>query len=108
MLQRGGFQMASRFASGERMGQQARSFELLDSTRAEIVTNKEGSIQFARRTSAGASPETKGSIAWSVRWQAPRAAGRVVFHTAANAANHDDSPLGDFPYSLETIVEQGP
>jgi hypothetical protein len=111
-MQRGGFQMASRFATGERRAQQAGSFELLDAgldagNDARVATiNKEGTIQYVLQTFAGSSPEAKGSIHWSVRWQAPReAAGPIVFHTAANAANYDDSPLGDFPYFLETTVQ---
>jgi hypothetical protein len=106
-LERGGFQMSSRFAVGEQKGRQAGSFELLD-TRTSIVTNKEGTIQYVRQTSGGSSPESKGSIAWSVRWQAPSStAEAVAFHTAANASNYDDSPLGDYPYAAETTIPPG-
>jgi hypothetical protein len=103
-LERGGFQMASRFVTGGQAG----SFELVDA-RTSIVSKDGSAIQYLRQTSAGSSPESKGSIAWSVRWQAPRdAAEPIVIHTTANAANYDDSPLGDFPYSAEKTIQAGP
>jgi hypothetical protein len=107
-LERGGFEMTSRFASGERMGQQAGSFEVLDA-RSEVAAGAEGPIQYVRQTFAGSSPEMKGSILWSVAWRSPRdSAAPVVFHAAANAANYDDSPLGDYPYSLESTIQTAP
>jgi hypothetical protein len=46
---------------------------------------------------------------WTFRWTAPAdAPGRaVVFHVAANAANDDDSPLGDFIYARALRVLAG-
>jgi len=34
--------------------------------------------------------------------------GAVVLHVAANAANDDDSPLGDFIYASAVQVPPGP
>ena len=49
-------------------------------------------------------PETR----WVLRWQSPAAAaGDVLIHVAANAANYDDSPLGDFIYVGEWRVSGG-
>ncbi|HUF79249.1 MAG TPA: hypothetical protein VMR44_10065, partial [Thermoanaerobaculia bacterium] len=37
-----------------------------------------------------------GQAAWTLRWIAPpEPAGPVLFHATANAANDDDSELGD-------------
>jgi hypothetical protein len=100
-LERGGFEIAARFADGNRAGEQAGAFETLDG-RTALVKGTNPAIQYARQTRSGSAPETKGSIQWSIQWRAPEdAAGPVVFHAAANAANYDDSPLGDFPYALE-------
>ena len=100
-LERGGFEIAARFADGKRAGEQAGVLEAVDG-RAAVIKGKDSAIQYARQTRAGSAPEAKGSIQWSIRWRAPDdPAGPVVFHAAANAANYDDSPLGDFPYALE-------
>jgi len=37
----------------------------------------------------------EGSAAWTVLWQAPGEPGDVLFRLVGNAANGDDSPLGD-------------
>ncbi|HEX9611604.1 MAG TPA: choice-of-anchor V domain-containing protein, partial [Gemmatimonadales bacterium] len=49
-------------------------------------------------TLAGTSVAAGGTGRWTFRWTAPDA-GAVAFHVAANAANDDDSPLGDFIYT---------
>jgi hypothetical protein len=42
---------------------------------------------------------------WMVRWTAPAdGRGVVIFHAAGNAANDDDSPLGDFIYTTALRV----
>jgi hypothetical protein len=103
-LERGGFELAARFAAGESAGQQAGSFEAVGND-VEIVPGTSGAVQFARQTRAGTSPRSKGVIAWSLRWQAPTdARGPITFNVAANAANFDDSPLGDFPYATAVTV----
>jgi hypothetical protein len=40
---------------------------------------------------------------WTVVWTAPATGGAVTFNAAANAANEDDSQLGDYIY---TAVEK--
>jgi hypothetical protein len=100
-LERGGFEVAARFDSGNRAGQQAGSLEAAD-MRTVVVKSTDGAVQYARQTRTGSTPESKGSIQWSIRWRAPDdASGPVVFHAAANAANYDDSPLGDYAYAQE-------
>jgi hypothetical protein len=103
-LERGGFELAARFEAGESAGRQAGSFEVVDE-RATVLTEKDKAIQYVVHTRGGSAPESRGTISWSVRWQAPETPlGSVVFHSAANAAKFDDSPLGDFPYSRTVIV----
>ncbi len=59
-------------------------------------------MSYAEHTRAGSQRRTTGGLAWAVEWLAPAAAtGPVVFHVAANAANGDESPLGDFVYLAE-------
>jgi hypothetical protein len=100
-LERGGFEIAARFAAGEKTGNQAGSLESIDE-RTTIVSDKDGSIQYARHTRTGSAPPAKGAMNWSIRWRAPVGpAGTVVFNAAANAANFDESPLGDYPYTFE-------
>jgi hypothetical protein len=106
-LERGGFEMAARFASGERAGQQAGLLESVEA-RTWVVRGEDGAVQYVRQTRSGSAPESKGAIQWAVRWKAPEeAAGPVVFHVSANASNFDDSPLGDFPYLKEVTSRQG-
>jgi hypothetical protein len=100
-MERSGFEIAARFASGGRRGEQAGSLEATDE-RVAIVTENGKSIQYARQTRDGSAPESKGMATWAVRWRAPEeAVAPVLFNAAANAANYDDSPLGDFPYTQE-------
>jgi hypothetical protein len=47
------------------------------------------------------------SLDWTVEWEAPPAGGAVIFHAAANAANDDSSPLGDFIYTVEARATPG-
>jgi hypothetical protein len=66
------------------------------------------SIDYAQHTTAGTRAARDGELAWTVRWIAPERAGdEVVFHAAANAANDDSSPLGDFIYLGEARSRPG-
>ncbi len=48
---------------------------------------------------------TNAAAHWRIRWTAPaHPRGAVVFHLAANAANDDESPLGDFIYTMTLTV----
>jgi hypothetical protein len=61
-------------------------------------------ISYAGHTAATAEVET-GEAQWLVRWRAPAgaAAAPVVFHAAANAADYDDSELGDRIYVASAV-----
>jgi hypothetical protein len=104
-LGRAGFQLTARFAGeeGDQAGRQAG--RLLASAprgssgaepRVEVVEYRKPTILYARQTRAGSAPVAGHEAAWTVTWIAPEEpAGPVLFHAAANAANHDDSELGD-------------
>ena len=103
-LERAGFQLAVRFAGredesgsggGPAAGRQAGRL-LASGPRAEVVELREPPVLYARQTQAGADPTAPHEATWTLRWVAPEEpAGAVLFHAAANAANHDDSELGD-------------
>ena len=96
---RGGFQLAARFADGRAVGTQAGSLEPMDSLVA--VVRDTTAVQYLEHTRAGtALTPGSDSARWTFRWAAPASAsGAVIFHVAANAANDDDSPLGDYIYT---------
>jgi hypothetical protein len=103
-LESAGFQLAARFA-GEGSGASAsggaegghQAGRLLSSgPRVEVVEHGDPAVLYAHQTLAGAAPEGDRETTWTVRWVAPaEPAGPVLFHAAANAANDDDSELGD-------------
>jgi hypothetical protein len=116
----GGFELSARFADGPRQGAQA---GLLQST-GEFVQIVELSappaqeadeapqrssapfsqspLLYAQHTLLGNRPGPKG---WTVVWTAPQtAASPVVLNVAANAADGDTSPLGDFIYTVEHVL----
>jgi hypothetical protein len=60
-------------------------------------------IQYARHLRTGAGLVAADTARWTVVWTAPATGGAVTFNAAANAANEDDSQLGDYIY---TAVEK--
>jgi len=107
-LERAGFQLSARFAGdGGAAGRQAGRLlaarpreERREGSGAEpriaIVEHRQPSVLYARQTRAGSEPTAVQEAAWTVTWIAPEEpAGPVLFHAAANAANDDDSELGD-------------
>jgi hypothetical protein len=55
----------------------------------------------ARSSLSGAELEGTGEARWALLWQAPATAAPVRFSIWANAANGDDSPLGDTTHHVE-------
>jgi hypothetical protein len=101
---RAGFQLAARFAEGERAGTQAGSLEPADQ-RAKVLRDSTSGVLYLEHTFAGTTIAGD-SARWRLRWTAPGdARGAVVFHLAANAANDDDSPFGDFIYARVLQVQ---
>jgi hypothetical protein len=94
----GGFQLSARFESGPNSGMNAGILRPSDQL-AEQLTDEAGRINYVQHTKAGATAAKPGNARWTVEWVAPEASAPVVFHAAANAANGDASPLGDFVYT---------
>jgi hypothetical protein len=99
-MKRGGFEIAARYASGSRRGKQAGEWRLTDAREQMIPSQVDPQLRFVQHTLAGSRTATPGSNSWTIDWAAPSPPGGVVqFNIAANAANNDDSPLGDFIYT---------
>ena len=58
-------------------------------------------IDYVQHTREGSAVDAGNVTVWQVHWTAPAASDPVIFHVAANNANGDDSPLGDFIYTAE-------
>lgn len=101
-LSRGGFQIAARFAAGPLAGAQAGRLAPADDRVQVVHDPARPAIDYAQHTAGGTRAPRAGELEWTVRWIAPdEARDPVVFHVAANAANDDASPLGDFIYAGE-------
>ncbi|HJR53439.1 MAG TPA: choice-of-anchor V domain-containing protein [Gemmatimonadota bacterium] len=96
-----GFELSARFASGPARGRQAGAFRVLGS---DTAVTAQASIDYVHQTLAGAVPSTTGLARWRIEWTAPEHPDPVRFHVAANAANGDESPLGDRVYAIEETV----
>lgn len=100
-LRSGGFQLAARFAEGERSGEQAGTLRATDGRVAIAVGPRD--VLYAQHTKEG-STVVADSATWTLEWVAPaRAAGEahIAFHVAANVANDDASELGDVIHVTE-------
>jgi hypothetical protein len=97
-----GFEMTARAADGPRAGQQAGSLVGPDRL-TRVVFEPGATVQYLQHTRPGsAAPSGEGR--WTIRWTAPSPPmGTVAFHVAANAANDDASPLGDFIYVTSAV-----
>lgn len=97
----GGFQLSARFADGTQAGTLARPPH--DSAR--VARTIDTDVEYIHHVYAGTRRSAPDTIRWRIRWTAPAAAGSIVFHVAANAADDDASPLGDMIYatSLRTV-----
>jgi hypothetical protein len=90
-----GFQLSARTPAGAQAGTLAPA----DGAERVQVQTADG-IRYAGHTEPGSRLSTPGAAEWPIVWTAP-AAGPVTFSAAANAADDDRSPLGDYVYALE-------
>ncbi|MFL5384262.1 MAG: choice-of-anchor V domain-containing protein [Longimicrobiaceae bacterium] len=98
-MKRGGFELAARFTEGAAPGRQAGSLRAVDE-RVRVTEGTRSGVQYATQARPGVQLTEAGRIEWVVEWTAPAAAaGPVVFHAAANAANGDESQFGDLVYT---------
>jgi hypothetical protein len=101
----GGFQMSVRDVDGKSTG-------LLQSTdsRTKLVSDTTG-VQYLEHTYLGAEQlgQPSGIAEWNVLLRLPLdAPDTLVINVAGNAANGDNSALGDYIYSTEVRVPQLP
>lgn len=102
-MTRAGFQLSARFADGGDAGRQAGALRASDDL-TQITTA--AGVQYAAQSKQGTHLAESGAAAWVIEWHAPAdARGPVVFHAAANAANGDDSQLGDAIYTDSTVTQ---
>ncbi len=102
---RAGFQAAFRWAGGAAMGTSAGTLTPLDAT-VGLSTDSTGRVIYVQHTRQG-TEAPQGTREWRFEWTAPRAAGTILLHVAANAANGDDSPLDDLIYTAATRLAPG-
>ena len=100
-LERGGFQLAVRFAEGKRIGLQAGDLTAVDGM---VAVDTEEDVQYARHTVEGTVPAVSDTSRWNIEWKAPPGGDApVIFHLVGNAANDDNSEFGDFLYQTEAV-----
>ena len=103
-LKLAGFELSSRFATGADSGKQAGTLAATDD-RAGVTAEDATRIQYAHHLRSGTTPLSAGIGRWTVEWVAPTAgSGAVVIHVAGNAANDNDSPLGDYIFARSVTV----
>ena len=100
---RTGFQAAARFAYGSDAGRDAGRFRA--GAGAAVVSGLNAHVTYVQHAEEGTLPQWPDSARWRITWTAPDRGGRIVLHIAANAANNDDSPLGDFVYTATRTTE---
>ena len=96
----GGFQLTAR---GEQGGAQAGTLQGGPGEEARVKIERPGTVEYAGQRRAGARPVAGDALRWTLAWTAPSpAAGPVLFHVAANAADNDETVSGDFVYTAVT------
>lgn len=104
-LERGGFEIVARFGAGPEKGKQAGTWTVPAGGLLQVIkSQKDPSLTFVQHTTAGSATHTPGTITWTMTWRAPDSRSPVQFNVAANAANDDASPVGDFIYTRQTVV----
>ncbi|HEX2092546.1 MAG TPA: choice-of-anchor V domain-containing protein, partial [Longimicrobiaceae bacterium] len=101
-LEAGGFQLAARCGDGRQAGE----LSPVDTARVRVTTNAKTGVRYAHQTREGTIPAAAGAIEWPVEWTAPaRGCRQVRVDVSANAANHDDSALGDYVYARSRVTD---
>jgi len=100
---RAGFQLAARFADGAAAGRPAGVVAPADG-RSMVIWDTLSHVRYIEHTEIGTDLRDDAGR-WLMSWTAPvDARGVVAFHAAGNAADADDSPLGDFIYTTAVRV----
>lgn len=95
-LEKGGFQMTSRFEDGSQAG----SFNW-DGDRLMYTPSIDSDVQYIQHSQKGTSVTNPRTVEWIFNWIAPNSTEPVLFNIAANAGNDDDSAFGDWIYTKE-------
>jgi hypothetical protein len=103
-LGRAGFQLSARDDSINMTG--GSNAGVLASTDQATHLATEKLVTYIQHTRQGTNV-TGGTASWKFSWTAPDD-GSVIFHAAANAANDDDSPLGDYIYTAIVRSRRSP
>jgi hypothetical protein len=101
-LAAGGFQMSARFEDGTQAGTLTAAPG--DEARVDVTTRAD--VQYIHHVYAGTQPVAWDTARWQVLWTTPPS-GAVVFHVAANAADDDESPMGDMIYATSVRTARG-
>ena len=106
-LRAAGFELSARYASGPDSARQAGTLAV-EGDRASVSTDKTTRVQYAHHLRPGTAALPGPSGKWTVSWTAPASAsGLVILHVTANAANDNDSPMGDYVYSRSYTIRSG-
>jgi hypothetical protein len=97
-MQRAGFMLSTRTASGAQAG-------TLRPADASTTTTAAGGVAYIHHAPAG-THATHDTREWSFEWSTDGLAGGtdVMVHVAANAGNDDASPFGDWIYATELVI----
>jgi hypothetical protein len=106
---RWGFQLTVLDSAHQPAGDLILSDEQLTQKKTEVMADK-SERQYVEHTVEGTYPGIKtGPVTWKVIWQAPsKDAGPVFFYTAANAANSNKKPWGDYIYTRIDTAQISP
>jgi hypothetical protein len=122
-LTAGGFQLSSRFEDGSQAGSLRAA--TTDETRTDVTVHE--GVQYIHHVYAGTRAVSPDTARWQIIWTAPpasdagerapashsashsasRGAAAVIFHFAGNAADDDESPLGDMIYAASARTVPG-
>lgn len=97
-----GFQLAVRLADSTQAG----TIQVPAEDQTRIAVLDERGVQYAHHRLAEPAPPASETVRWKLSWIAPEAAGEILVHAAAVAANGDGSQTGDHVYTLEKESEQ--
>lgn len=98
-LGRAGFQLTARYPNGSQAGR-----FVIDHNERVIFTETMDSVQYVQHSKIGSNPSGE-KASWVVTWLAPASPlDTVVFHVAANAANGDQSELGDYIFAKRKVL----
>jgi hypothetical protein len=62
-------------------------------------------VEYVNHRLAGSAPTDDGGTHWTLVWTAPDRGGTVMFHAAGNAADGDDSAMGDHVHTATLSIQ---